>query len=345
MRILFYNIVCLFILILSTNVHAWTPNEADKDIIIATVNGEPVTLFDVKAETEKEEEFLRNNNKGEELQKKIDFIRRRAADDIILRILVSKKFDDSGYKVPAQLIEKMMDRIAADLAGGDRKLLETKARRAGVTIRELKEQARKRAATMMLINARCYQFVYATPKEVYEYYQNHKDKFTEERRIDLQALYLKSVGDDDDNIIQFAIKLKGIIQNADEDKFKEFVKKYSMGPNKDKGGELGWISISELRPEFFNAVKDLKEGEIAGPVKTPEGYYFLRVKEINHPNEKSFEKVKSKIKTELENAQKKKNYLEYTKKIRKNAIIKYFSDSATGNQRQIKELSEEKEIE
>ena len=345
MRILFYNIVCFFILIYGIELCAWTPNEADKDIIIATVNGEPVTLFDVKAETEKEEEFLRNNNKGEELQNKIDFIRRRAADDIILRILISKKFDDSGYTVPAQLIEKMMDRIAADLAGGDRKLLETKARRAGVTIRELKEQARKRAATMMLINARCYQYVYITPKEVYEYYQNHKDKFSEQRRINLQALYLKSVGDDDDNIIQFAIKLKGIIQSSDEDKFKEFVKKYSMGPNKDTGGELGWISISELRPEFFSAVKDLKEGDIAGPVKTPEGYYFLRVKEISHPKEKSFEEVKSKIRKELETAQQKKNYVEYTKKIRKNAIIKYLSNSSSGNKRQIKELSEQKELE
>ena len=335
----FYIFLCGF------EVYAWKPNEADKDVIIATVNGTPVTLFEVKAETEKEEEFLRNNNKGEELRKKIDFIRRKAVDDIILRILVSKKFDDSGYTVPAQLIEKMMDRIAADLAGGDRKLLETKARRAGVTIRELKEQARKRAATMMLINARCYQFVYATPKEVYDFYQNHKDKFTEHRSINLQALYLKSVGDDDDNIIQFAIKLKGIIQNSDEEKFKEFVKKYSMGPNKDTGGELGWISISELRPEFFSAVKDLKEGEITGPVKTPEGYYFLRVKEINHPKEKSFEEVKSNIKKKLENTQKKKNYIEYTKKIRKNAIIKYLSHSSSGNKRQIKELPEQKELE
>ena len=345
MKKLFYNILCIFITVYSVKVYAWNPNEADKDIIIATVNGEPVTLFDVKAETEKDEEYLRNNYKGEELQKKIAFVRRKATDDIILRILISKKFDDSGYTVPAQLIEKMMDRIAADLAGGDRKLLETKARKAGVTIRELKEQARKRAATMMLINARCYQFVYATPKEVYEYYQNHKDKFSDPRRINIQALYLKSIGDDDDNIIQFAIKLKGIIQNADEKKFKEFVEKYSMGPNKDKGGELGWINITELRPEFFNAVKDLKEGEIAGPVKTPEGYYFLRVKEISHPKEKAFEEVKQKIKEELENAQKQKNYLEYTKKIRKNAIIKYLTNSETGNKRQIKELSETKELE
>ena len=339
MRLLFLTFL-FFVFIFEFKILAWNPNAADKDVIIATVNGEPVTLFAVKAETAKEEEFLRNNFKGEKLQQKINEIHRRAADDIILRDLISKKFDDSGYTVPAQLIEKMMDRIAADLAGGDRKLLETKARKAGMTIRQLKEDARKRAATMMLINARCYQFVYATPKMVYEYYQNHLKIFTKPVKINLQALYLKSFGDDDDNIIQFAIKLKKIIQHANENEFNKFVKKYSMGPNKNSGGVLGWIPISELRSEFRCAVKNLDQGIIVGPVKTPEGYYFLRIKEISNQKTISFEEVKNKIKKDMENDLKKKNYLEYTKKIRSKAIIKYLSSSSSNDMIEMKELYE-----
>jgi parvulin-like peptidyl-prolyl isomerase len=320
-------IILLYLIISLSSLYAyWEPDITDKDVIVATVNGIPITLSDVRAETAEDERYILDNYKGALQKQKLKKLRRRAADDIILRILISEKFDKMGYKVPPQLIEKMMDRIAGDLAGGDRKLLASKARQAGLTVKDLREQARKRVATMMLINARCYMNVFVTPKEVFEYYSRHPEEFTVPGNIRLQAIYLKSIGDDDDNIAHFALKLKSKLEGADEKTFSDFAAKYSMGPNRDKGGDLGWISLQKLRSEFKKSLKTLKTGEISGPVKTPEGFYFLRIKDIKEPETKSFNEVKKALEKKLEDIKKDHNYRLYVKKIRSKAIIRYFDD-------------------
>lgn len=305
--------------------HSQDGIEEEDNIVLATVNGSPVTLFSVLAETTPEEAKLSLRYSGDSLKQERKKLRKEAIDDIIARKLISERFDNKGYKVPNQLIEKMLDGIAADLAGGDRKLLEQKARKAGYSLEDLKQQAHTRAATMMLINARCYQDVYITPKQVYDYYESHKDEYTIPRKLKLQMLYLKSKFDDGTgNIAQFAIKLKPRIANADEKTFAELVARHSVGPNKDKGGDAGWIDTDQLRPEFSAALKGKPLGSVVGPVKTPEGFYFIRIADLKEAQDTVFNAIKDRIKEKLENEEKKKNYEAFINKIKIGAVIRYF---------------------
>lgn len=297
----------------------------EDDVILATVNGSPITMFAVQSETAREEAQLRLMYTGSKLKEETKKIRKQAIDDIIARKLISERFTAKGYKVPKQLLETMLDTIAADLAGGDRKLLETKAREAGISLEALKKQAKMRAATMMLINAKCYQDVYITPKQVYDYYEKNKKDFRLPRKIRLQILYLKSTADNGTgNIAQFAIRIRPKIIQADEKAFSEFVKTYSLGPNKDLGGDVGWMEIDKLRTEFSLGLQDKAKGHVAGPIKTPEGFYFIRIKDIEEQKGKSFESVRKAIKEKLENEEKDKNYDKYIKQIRSRAFIRYF---------------------
>lgn len=299
--------------------------DKDDDVILATVNGEPITLFAVIAETGPQESQLSLMYSGKRLQNKIKEIRKNAIDDIIARKLISERFDSLGFKVPKQMIEKMLDSIAADIAGGDRKQLEKEARKAGLSMDDLKKQAQMRAATMMLINARCYQDVYITPKQIWDFYQKNKEDYRLPRKINLQMLYLKSKEDiGTGNIAQFAIKLRPHIIKADEKTFNEYVKTHSVGPNKEKGGDVGWVAIDKLRPEFSLAIQNKATGSIVGPIKTPEGFYFIRIKDQEAPKDKSFDSVKEAIKNKLEEDVKQKNYDKYIKDIRSRAVIRYF---------------------
>jgi peptidyl-prolyl cis-trans isomerase SurA len=45
----------------------------------------------------------------------------------------------------------------------------------------------------------------------------------------------------------------------------------------NKGGDLGWFAPDELPPEFADAVKDLKKGELAKPTRTAFGVHVLSV--------------------------------------------------------------------
>jgi peptidylprolyl isomerase len=44
-----------------------------------------------------------------------------------------------------------------------------------------------------------------------------------------------------------------------------------------KGGDLGWLADDKILPEVLAAVRTLKPGEIAGPVKTAQGFHFIKM--------------------------------------------------------------------
>ncbi len=309
---------------------AQMPGEQEKGSILATVNGKPITLFTVLAETARFENEVESQLSGKKLEAEIRKIRRQAVDDIIARELVSGMFDARGYTVPDQIIENMLDVIAADMAGGDRKLLETQARKAGVSMDFLQEQARMRAATMMLINARCYKDVFITPKQVHDFYTQNMGNFKITNRINLQILYLKSTRETGTgNIDQFAVRLAPLISRADEKAFANYVEEYSLGPNTDAGGDMGWMASDQIRKEFAEALEGKAKGDVAGPVRTPEGFYFLRIKDVEEEKFIPFEEVRDSIKEELENQQKDENYHRFIGRLRDRAVIRYLDEDST----------------
>ena len=321
--------IALLLILFFTCLHisyGQTDLKNDDDVVLATVNGEPITLFAVLADTAPRERQLALQY-GSDFHIEREKVRRAAIDDIINRKLISQKFRAEGHRVPKQIIEKMLDTIAKDLAGGSRKLLEQKARDAGYSVDELKKQAVLRAATMMLINARCYSKVFITPKEVHDFYEEHKNAYKLPQKIKLQALYLKSKGfDSTGNISGFAFRLRPKIIKSNREEFSKLVKAHSMGLNKDGGGMLDWIEIAKLRPEFHKALKDKVAGDVAGPITTKEGFYFLRIDGLEEKKSSSFQNVRVAIKTKLENDEKEKNYKKYIKEIRSTAVIRYLTD-------------------
>ena len=327
MKIFILLFSCLSILISSLSVFA---NEKilAKDVLMATVNGVPITLSDVRSDTIPEERKLPMLYSGDKLNQEIDKIRNEALKFIIDRKLVYEQFKKRNYTVSHQVIEKMLDRLAANLAGGDRKLLESRARKAGVTMDDLREQARERAATAMLLNARCYTPVYITPKQVYEYYEAHKGEFEKPARISLQVLYLKC-DPVDTSMSNFAEKLREQLLNAGDDVFSKYVKLYSQGPNKESGGKVGWIGEDKLRPEFVAALKGKPAGTIAGPIITDEGFYFIRISEREEAVSPPFKELKEDIRKKLTKQAEDKMYDKYISFLKRDAVIRILRTSTT----------------
>ena len=64
--------------------------------------------------------------------------------------------------------------------------------------------------------------------------------------------------------------------------FNESVLMYSEGPATQIGGNIGWIYRNKLRKDFAKPLKFAKKGDIVGPVKAKEAYYFLRINNMCH---------------------------------------------------------------
>jgi parvulin-like peptidyl-prolyl isomerase len=102
------------------------------------------------------------------------------------------------------------------------------------------------------------------------------------------------------------------------------VKLYSEGPDVAKGGNIGWIEESKLRPEFAKALRNLEVGNIASAVQTAEGAYFLRIADRMPARALQFEAVKDEINDKLTKQRRDENYAEYSGKLKEKAIIRYF---------------------
>lgn len=62
------------------------------------------------------------------------------------------------------------------------------------------------------------------------------------------------------------------------------------------GGELGWFNQGQMIPDFFNAVMQLKKGEITKePVKTEFGWHIIQLEDERPLRAPSFDEVKGNI--------------------------------------------------
>ena len=75
--------------------------------------------------------------------------------------------------------------------------------------------------------------------------------------------------------------------NAGEVSFEDAAKEHSTCPSKDAGGDLGTFGRGQMVPEFENAVFNMNNGEVSGPVTTQFGYPLIK---LEHKNESSIPK-------------------------------------------------------
>ncbi len=71
-----------------------------------------------------------------------------------------------------------------------------------------------------------------------------------------------------------ATVVKLLASNAD---FAETAKEKSTGPSGPKGGELGWMGLGQLVPEFETAMVALEVDQISEPVKTDFGWHVIKL--------------------------------------------------------------------
>jgi len=130
-------------------------------------------------------------------------------------------------------------------------------------------------------------------QEAKEFYEKNKDiYFRATPQIKARHILVKSK----EEAIKLINELKGLKGKALEEKFAELAKKYSVGPSKVNGGELGWFNPKQMVPEFAKAAESLKPGQITlKPVHTRFGWHIILVEGKKSNNYMPFNQVKPQI--------------------------------------------------
>ncbi|OGV34427.1 MAG: hypothetical protein A2020_05130 [Lentisphaerae bacterium GWF2_45_14] len=296
------------------------------DSILASVDGEPISLLDVIYESGRDEARLAMVFRGDELFQETRKLRKKILDGIINRKLIYEDYKSNPFKIPEidQYIEATVDGLSADFGDGSREALIEKAKKSGTSLDELKEKARKKIIVDIMVNEYCGRSVYVTPKDTYEYYEAHKDEFSTPASVELDMILIKKDGKHLDSFQSVIDEIKESTASGNRKIFKTLAVINSEGPNAENGGEIGSIEVSRLRPEFLAGITSLSPGSVAGPIETDEGIYFLYLVSKKDKEGTAFDKVESSIRDSIQKKFREKAYVEYIEKLREKAIIRYY---------------------
>ncbi|MFP7753566.1 SurA N-terminal domain-containing protein [Thermodesulfobacteriota bacterium B35] len=82
--------------------------------------------------------------------------------------------------------------------------------------------------------------------------------------------------------------------------FAGLARKYSEGPSRKKGGDLGFFTRRSMVKPFADAVFSMQPGTVSGIVETPFGYHIIKLEEVRPARVRPLEEVRSEITAELQ---------------------------------------------
>jgi len=98
----------------------------------------------------------------------------------------------------------------------------------------------------------------------------------------------------------------------------------NKGPEKEKGGELGYFTAKEVVPEFSEAVAKMKVGDYTKePVQTKFGWHVIQLEDKRTRPAPKFDAVKDQLRQRVEQ----KLVQEEIAKLRKDAKVEVFTDN------------------
>ena len=298
------------------------------DSVVVSVNGEPITLLDVILETGSRERELAGIFSGQRLSNETLELRMETIDQIVFRKLVYEQYKANPFDIPRQEIENLLDEFVRITGAESRASLEKSLQPFGITPERLREQALERIAVEIMLMRDCDHQVYITPKEVYEDYKAHPEKWTIPEKITLQLLQINvtagSAGGDPEAAVK-AIR-KELDEDSSQKNFTRLVLEKSDGATASTGGVTEGAERDKLRPEFIEALKDKKSGDVVGPVEAPEAYFFIRVVGTEPARLVPFSQANREVRDALYQERVAEKRKEYFEQIRKNAVIRYFFD-------------------
>ena len=128
-------------------------------------------------------------------------------------------------------------------------------------------------------------------------YEKNKNTYVDPEKRHAQHILIE-IGKDDAAARKLA---EQVLAEAKAGKdFGQLAKQYSKDPGSaDKGGDLDFADAKSFPTPFADALFAMKEGDIAGPVKTDAGYHIIKLVAIQPGKIKTLEEARPELEAEL----------------------------------------------
>lgn len=265
------------------------------DGIAAVVNGDVITLSQVRSLSEPREKLLRSQYTGDELVAKIKEARQAALQDLIDRQLVLQAFKDEKFQIPDYVVEDRVHEIIREGFGGDRNTFIKTLEAQNYTLGEFKKMELERIIVSAMRGKNVKVNTIISPARVDEYYKKHIDQFTTKEEVKLRMIMIPGKADTGNSAAQKAMAQEVLGKLASGAEFDRTAQVYSEDSTRDLGGDWGWIERKTLAAPLEKVAFNLPVGKISGIIEFSGNYYILKIEDKRGGSVQSMAQVRSDI--------------------------------------------------
>jgi predicted RNase H-like HicB family nuclease len=326
MKVKFINsaILMIAVLILSTSSAFAQESEAVViDEVVAQINDGVITLSRIKREMKNSIDSLVAQGKTPEAAKaEIESKKGEIIASLINEELVIQKGKEIG--VDSAVEAQINQRITQIMKEGNIKTLDAlykEMEKANVKPDDFRDNLRKQYTKEMVYQRDVDQKVYLgwSSKEIKDYYEKNKDKFTKPETVTLSEIFLGFAGRDMDAIRKKADQLIASLRGGAD--FAKVALENSDTPNVAQSkGLVGTFTAKELNENIANVVKNIKTGDV-GKLENEEGIEIIRVDARDNASSESVFNENA-VRTAMTYEKLPDERKKYLKDLRKDAYVK-----------------------
>jgi peptidyl-prolyl cis-trans isomerase C len=188
---------------------------------------------------------------------------------------------------------------------------ETMLEERGITLQDWREELKDSLIMEKLLEEAVYSRVDVIDQEVDSYYKANRKQFNRPAQVRARQIL---VADEAGGQEVLSLLREGR-------PFAEVAAEYSMSPDAEQGGDLGFFARGEMPPEFDEIVFDLPVNHLSDLVKSDYGYHIFLVEEKRKAARLKKQEASDEIRAILESQKKEVVYLDWLQEMRARAVI------------------------
>ncbi len=247
------------------------------DGIAAVVNEDVILVSEINDAMRPLIREYRQRYSGDDLRRRLRDVQEAVVskaieDRLILQVAKNAKIEAQKAQVEERL-QSVIDRF------GSVDEFEVELRRRGITSREYRAQIRDQLVVQDTIRQVVGAHIRVTDNEIAEYYHDHRDRFSLAAARRISAIFLPYAANatpaNQAAARRRAEQIRMLSQEGAD--FAELAGKFSQGPHRGKGGDIGYVTRGEILPDLEEAAFSMNPNAAPAIVETATGVHVLMV--------------------------------------------------------------------
>lgn len=294
------------------------------DGIAAIVNGEIITLSQVRSIVGPRYRLLQSQFSGAQLEEELKKVHNAALQDLIDRQLIVQHFKKENLQLPDYFVEQRMNDIIRENFGGDRNTFIKTLQAQNFSLSEFRKAEFEKIIVAAMRGKNVKSNVIASPTKIDEYYRKRREEFTSKEEVKLRMIMVPSRALEGNTASQKALAEEILGKLAGGADFARMAQMYSEDSTRDLGGDWGWIERKTLAGPLEKVAFSLPRNKISNIVEVGGNFYILKVEERRGGVTKPLAEVRAEVEKKILQEESQRLQENWLASLRQKATIKKF---------------------